>query len=280
MEKLLSLTQEPWFKWFLLILLVLGGGCFLINFFKGGFEIINSSSPFRGIRFFKKFTLSALNIVTILAIFVLSILINTQGENDLAGQFFSSLCSEYLGPLLDAVDFRNKIDPEPLLLFYYFFLTCILNLIVGIIKFFLDRVKSKRISYWWFTESVTIVLGTFLFVLVKNGFESKYPVEEINGLTFIIITGVITVVTLIILIANPQGFLGDLFYTIPMALVYSFFTMGIAVVFSLMGGLSWMKKFEVLFKGPISLPNIITYIVLLIIFIFLWYFVWTILHAF
>jgi len=56
--------------------------------------------------------------------------------------------------------------------------------------------------------------------------------------------------------------------------------MVIACLFSIMGGFGWLNGIKGFFDGPLSIPNVLAYIVLLILFIFLWYFVWAILHAF
>lgn len=279
MDRLLSFTQEPAFKVVLVILLLVGGAMFLGGLIKGGLGLNTVYSPLRGSRFLRLFARSAINIMTVLAIFVFSIIANAQGETDLSSQFMSSLGGEFLGPLLDSVDFRNNVNSGPLLLFYYMFLTFVLNLIVGIIKGILDLFKNYHILFWWFTESVTIVFGTFLFILAKNSFERSHPIDQLNDITFIIIILIIAVISVVILLIDFPGVLGDLLFTIPMALAASFITMGIALLFVLAGGLSWMEKLEFLFTGPNSIPYLTAYIVLILIFFFLWYFVWLVLHA-
>lgn len=279
MEKLLIFTQEPAFKVVLVVLFVFGGGLFLGGLIKGGLGLNNAFSPLRGYRFLQLFARSALNILTVLAIFVFSIIANAQGEADMGSQFFSSMVPDFIGPLLDSVDFRNNINSGPLLLFYYMFLTFVLNLIVGIIKFILDQFKSRHILYWWFTESVAIVFGTFFFILAKNSFEKSHPVDKINDLVFIAIIVIIAVISIIILFIDIGGLIGDLLLIVPISLACAFITMGLACLFALMGGLSWMKKLEFLFTGPNSIPYITTYLVLALIFFFLWYFVWVVLHA-
>ena len=115
MEKLLSFTHEPAFKVVLVLLLLLGGGMFLGGLIKGGLGLNNAFSPLRGYRFLQLFARSALNILTVLAIFVVSIVTNAQGETDLGNQFLSSMLPNFFGPLLDSVDFRNNINSGPLL---------------------------------------------------------------------------------------------------------------------------------------------------------------------
>ena len=129
-----------------------------------------------------------------------------------------------------------------------------------------DLFKNYHILFWWFTESVTIVFGTFLFILAKNSFERSHPIDQLNDITFIIIILIIAVISMVILLIDFPGVLGDLLFTIPMALAASFITMGIALLFVLAGGLSWMEKLEFFFTGPNSIPYLTAYIVLILIF--------------
>lgn len=280
MQSLLNYTQEPAFKRFLAAVFLAGAFLFLLGLFIRIFWVKKSSGPKECTHFLGRFLSTSLNILTILAIFVISILYNMQGEKDMAGQFFSSLIPDFFGPLTDSVDFKNNIDLHPMLLFYYFLLTFLLNLIVNVIKETLGYIKSKKFTYWWFTESATIVFGTFLFVLAKNLFEDRFPVDQMDGLAYIIIFGVIILISLVIVLWDPHGLIGDYLYIIPISLITTTITMVIACLFSIMGGFGWLNGIKGFFDGPLSIPNVLAYIVLLILFIFLWYFVWAILHAF